>query len=108
MRSEKMKTKRNHSGFTLIEMLAFLFIFSLITVTFYSVWTVGTNHILFAKNQLAAAALANEKMEIVRNLAFDDIAHTTGAPVGNLNQDEDVSRSGRLFHVLTQIKNEDD
>ncbi len=103
-----MKTKRNHSGFTLIEMLAFLFIFSLITVTFYSVWTVGTNHILFAKNQLAAAALANEKMEIVRNLAFDDIAHTTGAPVGNLNQDEDVSRSGRLFHVLTQIKNEDD
>ncbi|MDQ1284553.1 MAG: hypothetical protein QG620_901 [Patescibacteria group bacterium] len=103
-----MPKKFFKNGFTLIEMLAFLFIFSLITMTFYSVWSAGTNYILFAKNQLAAVALANEKMEIVRNLAFDDIAHTTGSPVGNLKQNEDITRSGRTFHILTQIKNEDD
>ncbi len=96
------------SGFTLIEMLIFLFIFSLITVTFYYVWSLGTNQIIFVKNKLTAIALANEKMEIVKNLAFDDIAHTTGSPQGNLHQDEDVVRNGKTFHVLTQIRNIDD
>ena len=98
----------NKSGFTLIEMLVFLFIFALITVTFYQVWSLGTRYILFAKNQLTAIALANEKMEVVRNLAFDDIALTTSDPPGNLQQNEDVVRSGRTFHVFTQVKNVDD
>jgi hypothetical protein len=55
-----------------------------------------------------AIALANEKMEVVRNLAFDDISLTTGDSAGNLQQNEDVVRSGRTFRVFTQIKNEDD
>lgn len=98
----------NYRGVTLIEMLVFLFIFTLITVTFYNTWSVGTRYIILAKNRLTASALANEKMEIVRNLAFEDIAHTTGDPSGNLLQDEDVVRSNRAFHVFTQIKNIDD
>ncbi len=89
-------------------MLVFLFIFSLIVVTFYSVWATGTRYILLVKNRLVASALANEKMEVVRNLAFDDIALTTGYPAGNLSQDEDIVRSGRTFHVFTQVRKVDD
>lgn len=105
----RIKSERiNNSGTTLIEALTVLFIFSLITTSFYSAWTAGTNYIFYAKSELMAMALANEKLEIVRNLAFDDIAHTTGDPVGNLLQDEDIIRNGRSFHVFTQIKNQDD
>lgn len=100
-----MKTKR---GTTLIEALAFLFIFSIITTTFYSAWSLGTGYILLAKNRLVATALADEKMEVIRNLKFEDIAHTTGTPAGNLLQDEDVTRSGGTYHVHTQIVNRDD
>lgn len=103
-----MKNFKKNSGFTLIEALAFLFIFSLVTVVFYAVWSKGTEYIAYSKNRLVAVALANEKIEIVRNLAFDDIAHTTGDPAGNLNQNEDVVRGGGNFHVLTQIRNVDD
>jgi len=92
----------------LIEALAFLFIFSIITVTFYSAWSLGTRYILLSKNRVIAIAVANEKMEVVRNLAFEDIAHTTGFPAGNLLQDEDVVRSGGTYHVNTQIINRDD
>jgi len=113
--ASEIKQKKDHEiekshkpAFTLIEALIFLFIFSLITVTFYKVYAGGLSFILNSKNRLSAIALANEKMEVVRNLAYDDIAHTTGDPAGNLQQNEDVVRSGIHFHVFTQIKNVDD
>lgn len=86
----------------------FLFVFSVITVTFYSTWSLGTRYIILAKNRMVASALANEKMEVIRNLAFEDIAHTTGSPAGNLLQDEDIIRSGGTYRVHTQIVNRDD
>jgi hypothetical protein len=104
MRGLKCKTKRN--GFTLIEALIFLFIFSLITVTFYRVYTVGIKYIINSKDRLEAVALANEKMEVVRNLSYDDVALTSTG--GNIEQDEDVIRNNIAFHVFTQIKNADD
>jgi len=92
----------------LIEALVFLFVFSVITVTFYSTWSLGTRFIILAKNRMVASALATEKMEVIRNLAFEDIAHTTGVPAGNLLQDESVVRSGGTYQVHTQIVNRDD
>lgn len=89
-------------GFTLIEALTLLFVFSLITLTFYSVMSVGTRYIQDSKNRLAALAVVNEKMEIVRNLKYDDIG-TVGAGTGNLAEDEDVVENGKTFHVNTVV-----
>jgi type II secretory pathway pseudopilin PulG len=100
--------KAKTAGFTLIEALTVLFIFAIITVTFYSTWTVGTRYIIMAKNRFIALSLASEKMEVVRNLAYEKIAHTGDTPPGNIQQDEDITRSGWLFHVHTDIRNEDD
>ncbi len=90
-----------NKGFTLIESLVFLFIFSLITITFYQVITVGSNLILVSKNKLGAVALANEKMEIIRNLKYDDVGVVGGACVGTIPQDEEVTENGRKYHVHT-------
>ena len=102
-----IKKHKNH-GFTLIEALIFLFIFSIITVTFYSVITLGTGYILESKNKLAALALANEKMEIIRNLNYDDIGTTTGIPSGSITESEDVVSGGKTFHVKTIVQFIDD
>ena len=102
------RVRRSCRGTTLIEALVFLFVFSVITVTFYSTWSLGTRFIILAKNRMVASALATEKMEVIRNLAFEDIAHTTGVPAGNLLQDESVVRSGGTYQVHTQIVNRDD
>jgi hypothetical protein len=103
-----MKNKTNNSGFTLIEALTLLFIFSLITITFYQVITVGTRYILFSKNRLGAIALANEKMEIVRNISYDYVGVQGGACDGIIPQDEDVSENGKNYHVHTLATYVDD
>ena len=93
--------KNKIKGFTLIEALTLLFIFSLITLTFYNVISLGTRYIQFAKNKLGAVALANEKMEIVRNLAYANVGVVGGACAGNIAQDEDVTENSRTYHVHT-------
>ncbi len=93
-----IKTKK---GFTFIESLVFLFIFSLITITFYQVITVGSNLILVSKNKLGAIALANEKMEIIRNLKYNDVGVVGGACAGTIPQNEEVTENGRKYHVHT-------
>jgi prepilin-type N-terminal cleavage/methylation domain-containing protein len=65
--------RKRISGFTLIEALVVLFVVSLITLTFYETWNLGTKHIANAKYRLGATALANQQMEIIRSLIFDDI-----------------------------------
>jgi len=97
----KIKIKNSLKGFTFIEALTVLFIFSLITVTSYKVITLGTNYILASKNRLNAIALANEKMEIAHNLEYSDVGISGGACNGNIPQDEDVTEDGKTYHVHT-------
>jgi hypothetical protein len=99
---------RAKSGFTIIEALVFLFIFALTAVTFYSVFALGTRYIIESKVRLVADALANERMEIVRNLDYDDIGLQSGIPAGNLPGTETVSRSGRSFYIFTNVRYVDD
>ena len=105
--SPKAKTPKSNA-FTLIEAMVFLFIFSIITTTFYSVITLGTGYIMEAKNRLGALALANEKMEIIHNLEYDDIGTITGIPPGSIVESEDVVSGGKTFHVKTIVQYIDD
>jgi len=95
-------------GFTIIEALVTLFIFSLITMTFYSIFSLGGSYIIESKNRLGAVALANEKMEIIRNLKYDDIGIVGGIPSGSIVAEEDVAESKHTYHVKTFIQYIDD
>lgn len=108
MTRHKIKIKIYQKGFTIIESLVFLFIFSVITVTFYSAWGLGTKHIIESKNRMGATALASEKMEIIRNLQYGDIGVQSGIPNGNILADEDVVENGRSYHVKTFVQFIDD
>lgn len=100
--------KLKFRGFTLIEALVVLFIFSLIVVTFYSLFTLGIRHIADARNRLGALSLANEKMEIVRNIKYDDIGTVGGEIEGSIAQDETVIENGRQYAVRTLVEYVDD
>ncbi|PIR73888.1 MAG: hypothetical protein COU40_00100 [Candidatus Moranbacteria bacterium CG10_big_fil_rev_8_21_14_0_10_35_21] len=95
-------------GFTLIEALVLLFVFSITVATFYSVFTVGMKNIIQSKNRLGAIALANEKMEIIRNLKYDDVGIAGGIPSGNLVAEEDVAENSKNYHVKTLVQFVDD
>jgi competence protein ComGC len=106
--NNKNKTQKNKNGFTIIEALTLLFIFSVILVTFYSVFTSGSRLIIESKNRLGALALANEKMEIVRNLDYNSIGTVGGEVNGAISQDEDVAENNRQYHVSTLVEYVDD
>jgi len=92
----------------LIEALVLMFIFSIITVTFYSVFSLGMRYIIESKNRLGALALANEKMEIVRNLNYDQIGTTGGVPDGDIPEAENLTVNTRTYQVKTLVKLVDD
>ncbi|MEI6588101.1 MAG: carboxypeptidase-like regulatory domain-containing protein, partial [Candidatus Moraniibacteriota bacterium] len=95
-------------GFLLIEGLTVLFIFALVTVTFYSVFSIGIRYIQDAKNRLGALAIANEKIEIIRNLQYDSIGTDEGAIEGDIPQDQDVLENTRQYHIHTDVSYVDD
>jgi len=95
-------------GFTLIEGLAFLFIFALITAVFFQTFAYGTALIQQSKYRLGAIALANQKMEIIRSLDYDNIGTVSGIPVGDIVQDEDIQVNNSQYHVHTFIRYADD
>ena len=103
-----MQLVKKKKGFTIVEALVLLFIFSLITMTFYSVMSLGGSYIIESKNHLAAVALANEKMEIIRNLPYDSVGIVGGIPNGNLPAEEDVTTGGKSFHVKNFVQYVDD
>jgi type II secretory pathway pseudopilin PulG len=112
----KTDNRRKRRGFSLIEALVFLFIFSVISLAFYETWILSTRHIINTKNRLGATSLANQKMEIVRNQHYDDIGtkHWTGTvweygiPAGDILEDEDITANSARYHVHTFIQYLDD
>lgn len=95
-------------GFTLIEAAVFLFIFSIISLTFYQAWSLGTRHIMNSKYRLGATAIATQQMEIIRSLIFDDIGTTSGIPVGTLAQDQTITANSNTYQVHTVVQFVDD
>lgn len=107
-RSTGGKNQKSLPGFTFIEALSFLFIFSVITLTFYQTWSLGTKQIINSKNRLGATALASQQMETIRGLAFDSIGTTTGIPSGSIVQTQTISVSAATYTLHTLVQFVDD
>lgn len=96
------------SGFTLVEAAVFLFIFAVISVTFYEAWSLGTRHIMNSKYRLGATAVAMQQMEIIRSLIFDDIGTTSGIPTGTLSEDQTIIANSNRYQLHTVVQFVDD
>lgn len=82
----------------------FLFLFSVITMAFYQTWVAATQHIVNVKSRLGAVALANQQMEIIRSIIFDDIGTVTGIPAGTLVEDQTLAVNNAVYHVHTVVQ----
>lgn len=100
MTSICLKKTFGKKGFTIIEALVLLFIFVVITTTFYRFFASGTSLILESKKKLIALNVANEKIEIIRS-----------KPYGEINiglQQENLTYGNYIFLVKTSIAYHDD
>jgi len=93
----------NKKGFTLIEGLVALAVFMILVTTFYKVFTETMIHMQDSKYRRGAVALANERMEHFRNLAYENIGTRNHAPVGSIVNDENIMVNGLHYRVIASV-----
>jgi len=67
------KRKKSQEGFSLIEILIAIFILGIVSITLISVFIYGFNIVFRTRQVTLATQIAQEGVELVRNLTYDDI-----------------------------------
>jgi prepilin-type N-terminal cleavage/methylation domain-containing protein len=89
-----MHRQKKQSGFTLIEVLVSLFVIMVLIIGVYSLIILATRAASLNKMYVIAIELANQKMERIRNLSYDEVGVVSGIPSGSIPQIETVNRGG--------------
>lgn len=75
-----LKKKRNQKGLSLIEVLVTILILAIILISLISVFIYGFNLLSRTKQVTLATQAAQEAVEFIRNMSFDDVQTTTSFP----------------------------
>ncbi len=103
-----LMTKKIKSGFTLIEVLIGIVILAMIIISLYSLINFTLKTIWESKAKITATQLANQKIEIARNLNYADTGTIGGIPAGPIPSTETVWRNNIEYTVDTQVIYVDD
>ena len=99
---------RSDSGFTIIELLITTFVIGTIVTGLFGFFVLSLRTAQESERRLVAVALANEKMELIRNLPYVNVGTSGGVPSGSILQEEAVDRNGLTYTVRTDIRYVDD
>jgi len=99
---------RKNQGVSLIEVIIGVAVFIIISVGVYEAYRSMYMLIGVTRQKTTAIALANEQLEIARNLPYADVGIKDGVPAGKIPREQNVVRSGVSFKVLTTVRNIDD
>lgn len=97
-----------HPGNTLVEILVAVGIFSIIVGSLYALFASGIELVRDNQARVTALAVANEQIEIIKNLPYDDIGTDGGIPDGTLLQTQVITSNNIPFTVQTDIRFVDD
>lgn len=98
----------NNKGITLIEVLVGTTIVTILTMSIYMSLSGAVRNMGDAKQRTGAIALANEKMEVIRHLDYNNIGTVEGIPNGPIEQTESLTKNGFGYDVETEIRYIDD
>jgi hypothetical protein len=100
--------KLNTAGFTLIEALMGMAIFSLFTIGIYGSFNLASRLVETSRNLITSAALANQQFEIAHNMPYANVGLVSGIPRGKLLAAQNIKRDNITFLVETSIHSIDD
>lgn len=96
------------SGFTLIEMVVSISILVLVMMGVFGAFQYTYKIIYRGKIQVLSTQLANEQLEIIRNLPYDSVGIVNSIPSGVLIYEQTKVRNGVTFKLTTTVRNIDD
>ena len=102
------RTVPHDFGFSLAEIIVGAALFALIAVAVYQGYASLSVLVSAGRVKTLAADLANEEIEIIKNLPFEQVGIVSGIPVGVIERDKTVNKSGFDFNVVTTVRNIDD
>jgi type II secretory pathway pseudopilin PulG len=102
-----MQYIRKQFGFTLIEVIVSIFVIMILTTGVYSLIIMAQKASNLNKMYVVAIELANQKMERIRNMPYDEVGVVSGIPSGTIPQVEIVDRDGE-YTINTYVSFYDD
>ncbi len=90
-------------GQTVIGVLIAMAIFSILAHSVFTLITSSFELVSFNRARITARHLAQEKIEFIRNLPYDEVGTSGGVPAGTLAQEENVERNKLSFTIKTAI-----
>lgn len=93
---------------TLIEVLIGVAIFSIVIGAVYQGYTGVVSIVTTAQYTSAAVSIIESRVEMVRNMRYEDVGTSGGVPNGLLAQSENIALGNSSFTLTTTIRNIDD
>lgn len=91
------------SGFTLMETMVSMAVLGIFFVALVSIMSQVLNNIGESRLRTTAVALAQSKMEVIRNLPYASVGTVGGIPSGPIAQTENIVINNLTFSVSTSI-----
>lgn len=101
-------SKHKSGGFTLVELIITIGILGIVLVGIMGALIYYFQAMASARARIVATSIANEKMEVIRNMPYDSLGTTTGWPPGNIPATQTLNRNGFAFTITTRIDYVDD
>lgn len=99
--------KRYSKGFTIVETLIGASVFVVVAMAIYSSYVNLFRFMNAAQYQELAVNLAEEQMEIIRNMPYSDVGVQGSIPNGNIPYQQNFLRGGIPFTITTIVRNID-
>ncbi len=99
---------KKQGGFTFIETLIGVSVLLVIIIGLYGAFQLGLKIVAQSKARITATALANQKIEIAKNLPYNQVGTINGIPPGNIIETEDLTKNGIEYTVKTTVGYVDD
>lgn len=107
----KKQSKRRlleRGGFTLIEVVISIAVFGILMMTVIGISQQIHNLASNARLKTTAATIAQEQIELIRNLPYESVGTDVTYPTGPLASTQNISRNGGTFTVTLSINYVDD
>lgn len=91
-------------GLTFVEILVGVTIFLIVALSIYSMFNLSLRWVSGMKARVEATAIAQEQIETIRNMGYEDVKTTLGwSPPGVIPSIQTISRGGIDFSVNTSV-----
>lgn len=103
-----MKKILNQKGFTLLEVVVASGIFLIFALGIYGGVNLTFKIVYQSRMKILETAILAERLEVARNLPYDQVGIINGVPSGLLPSSTTTVRNGQTFILVTTVRNIDD